>query len=64
VICRSTILSLFICSLVHQTTGMTLDFHESNFAAPLPQFFQERVNNIKVYYLLRARMKVMSAPFA
>ena len=58
VICRSTILGLFICSLIHRAACMTHDFHESNVTAPLLHFFQERENDIKVYYLFLARMKV------
>jgi hypothetical protein len=64
VISLSTVLGLFIGSLIHKTASMTLNFHESNFSAPLSQFFQKRENDIKVHYLLQVRMKVMSAPLA
>jgi hypothetical protein len=53
-----------IRSLIHQAASVTLDFHESNATNPLPQFCQKGENDIKVHYLFRIRVKVMTAPLA
>ena len=43
---------------------MTLDFQKSDGTIPLPQFFQKRKNDVKVYYLLRIRVEIMTTPLA
>jgi hypothetical protein len=39
---------LLICSLIHETSGMALDFHEPHRVLPLAKDIQEREDDVKM----------------
>ncbi len=39
---------VLICSLIHETCSMTLDFHKAHRVLPLAKYIQERKDDVKI----------------
>jgi hypothetical protein len=63
-ISSASLFCLFIRTFIHHTASVTFDFHKSDLTSPLPQFCQERENDVKVHYLFRIRVEIMPTPLA
>ncbi len=57
------LLSVF-STLMHQAVSVSFDFYQNDLARLLPQFREEGEDEIKMDYIFRARVKVMTAPLA
>jgi hypothetical protein len=53
---------LLICSLIHETPSMTLDFHKAHRVLPLAKYIQERKDDVKMKDIIGAGIKARLPP--
>ncbi len=51
-----------ICSLIHETLSMTLDFHKAHRALPLAKYIQERKDDVKMKDIIGPGIKACLPP--
>jgi hypothetical protein len=53
---------LLVCSLIHETPSMTLDFHKAHRVLPLAKYIQERKDDVKMKDIIGPGIKARLPP--